>query len=143
MTRQFEVILALKALVAAALPAADVRGFDGDTTAPATIPDGGCVIGLPGDSGQPEVDLSPLSYNYGHQLMLEVAAPKGEGGAALDAMLIPIGTAIEADRTLGGLCEFLEAEAPDRNDRTIAAGTVINWATVAIVASYATSNPLA
>lgn len=143
MLRSLEVILAVKALVAGALPAAEVRGFDEDTSPPKKIGPDGVVIGHPGDTGEPEIDLSPPSYNYDHELMLEIAAPGGAAGAPLDAMLAPIGAAIRADRTLGGLCNWLEAKAPDRNDRTIVAGTTINWAVVPIVASYATPDPLA
>lgn len=142
MTKQFEVILALKALVAAALPAVDVRGFDKDTEKPGRIGVGGCVIGHPGDPGRPEIDLSPLTYNYSHTLFLEVVGPNGEGGAVLDAMIETLGEAIAANSFLGGLCEFLSAEAPDRNDRSSDAVASTNWATVPLIAEYSTTNPL-
>lgn len=142
MTKSFEILLALKALVAATLPLATIKGFDGASAKPTRIGEGGCVIGHPGEPGEPEVDLSPLTYNYSHSMFLEVAAPDGAGGDDLDTMLEALGTAIEADRTLGGLCQFLGAEAPDRNDRATQAIATINWATVPIVAEYSTTNPL-
>lgn len=142
MTKQFEVMLALKALVAAALPAAGISGFDGDTSKPVRIGPGGHVIGHPGDPGEPEVDLSPLTYNYSHRFYLEVIGPNGEGGDVLDGMLETLGPAIAADRFLGGLCEFLSAEAPDRNDRTTDTIATTNWATVPVMAEYRTLNPL-
>jgi hypothetical protein len=66
-TKQLQVILAVKALVAEALPDAEIRGFDGDATKPTRVGSGGCVIGTRGDPGDPEVDLSPLTYNYSHR----------------------------------------------------------------------------
>lgn len=143
MTKNLQVILAVKALVQAALPGAKVRGFDGDTSKPDRIGPQGCVIGHPGEPGEPEIDLSPLSYNYSHRLFLEVAAADGKGGADLDAMLIPIGEALAADRTLGGLCDFIVPGAPDRSDRSTDAIATTNWAVVPIDAEYSTSDPLA
>lgn len=142
MTKQLQVILALKALVAAALPAVDVVGFDKDATKPQRIGAGGCVIGHPGEPGDPEVDLSPLNYNYQHRLYLEVAGPKGAGGDVLDAMLETLGAAIAADPFLGGLCEFFHAEAPEGADRNSDGIASTNWATVPVVAEYSTLNPL-
>lgn len=142
MTKQFEVLLAVKALVAAALPAVEVRGFDADTTKPSRIGAGGCVIGHPGDPGDPEMDLSPPAWNYFHRIYLEVVGPNGVGGAFLDAMLETLGQAIEADPFLGGLCSYFNAEAPDRNDRTSETVASTNWAVVPLTAEYSTSNPL-
>jgi hypothetical protein len=143
MTKQLDVILAVKALVAAALPAADLRGFDKDTSKPTRIGPGGVVIGHPGEPGDPEIDLCPPRYNYEHRLFLEVAAPDGAGGETLDGMLRAIGDGINADRTLGGLCNYLSAQAADRNDRTTDLLATTNWAVVPIVAQYETSDPLA
>lgn len=143
MTYQRDVLLAVKALVVAALPAADVRGFDEDTSRPETIGAGGTVIGHPGDPGDPEVDLSPPAYNYRHRIYLEVAAAGAVGGAPLDTMIAAIGVGIAADRTLGGLCQYLEAMAADRNDRTTARVVTTNWAVVPIIAEYMISDPLA
>lgn len=142
MTKNFQVLLAVKTLVASALPGAELRGFDKDTDKPGRIGPGGCVIGHPGDPGEPEIDLSPLSYNYSHRFFLEVAAADGEGGAVLDGMLETLGQAVAADPFLGGLCSFFSAEAPDRNDRSTDAIASTNWATVGLVAEYDTNNPL-
>lgn len=143
MTKSFEVVLAVKALVAAALPGVELKGFDKDATKPTRVGPGGCVIGHPGDPGDPEIDLSPLAYNYSHRMWLEVIGPNGAGGATLDAMLQTLGTAIAADRTLGGLCQFLAAGAPDRNDRSTDAVASTNWANVPVDAEYTTDDPLA
>ncbi|HVM38294.1 MAG TPA: hypothetical protein VM265_07905 [Sphingomicrobium sp.] len=143
MTKQLQILLALKALVALALPGAKIRGFDKDASKPEKIGAHGCVIGHPGDPGQPEVDLSPLAYNYRHEMFLEVAAPDGAGGEDLDALFAPIDAAIAADRTLGGLAHWIEAGTPDRNDRTTDSVATTNWAVVPIIAEYSCSSPLA
>lgn len=142
MTKSFEVLLAVKALVAAALPAVEVRGFDKDSSKPTKVGQHGCVIGHPGEPGEPEMDLSPLTWNYQHRLWLEVVGPNGEGGAILDAMLETLGTAIAADPYLGGLSHWFGADAPDRNDRTTDVVATTNWATVPLLAEYSTQNPL-
>jgi hypothetical protein len=142
MTPAMERILAVKALVAAALPLADLHGFDSAATKPARAGANGCVIGHPGEPGDPEVDLSPLTWNYSHTMFLEVVGPDGDGGAALDAMLVTLGAAIAADRFLGGLCDYFGAEAPDFNDRSTNAVATANWATVPLTLEYSTTNPL-
>lgn len=142
MTKQFDVLLAVKALVAAALPGVEIRGFDKDTSKPTRIGPNGCVIGHPGDPGEPEMDLSPPAWNYFHRLYLEVVGPSGEGGEVLDGMLQTLGQAIAADPFLGGLCSYFNAEAPDRNDRTTDLVATTNWAVVPLTAEYSTANPL-
>lgn len=141
MTTQMAVLLAVKALVAATLPAADVRGFDGDGSFPETIGAGGTVLGFPGNPGEPQIDLSPPCYNYEHEIPIEVAAAAGAGGLTLDEMLEAIGNAVEADPYLGDLCHYLEATAPVREDRTLQDVT-INWAEFSLVAQYSTAQPL-
>lgn len=142
MTVQRDVLLAIKAMIVAALPAATVVGFDGDASAPEVIPSGGLVIGHGGDPGEPEIDLSPITYHYEHQVAVEVAASGGAAGLELDVMLAAIGARLAQDRTLGGLCSYLEARAPQRDDETTDDVT-INWADVTIVAHYSVSDPLA
>lgn len=142
MTKELQVTLAVKALVQAALPAANVRGFDADAEKPERIGAGGCVIGARGDPGEPEIDLSPLSYNYRHRFELEIAAEDGAGGAALDTMLLALGAAVAADRTLGGLCQFLDVEAAEYMDATDENLPSISWALVPVIAEYSTNNPL-
>lgn len=141
MTPQLAILLALKALIQAALPMAEVRGFDGDSSVPEIIPAGGLVIGKFGDPGDPEITLNPPTYSYQHRIPLEIAAPEGVGGVTLDAMLPPIGAAIAADAFLGGLCEYLSVEQAGREDET-RDDVTINWADINVFAHYSTTNPL-
>jgi hypothetical protein len=142
MTKQMQVLLAVKALVVAALPGATIVGFDKDADKPPRIGPGGCVVGHPGDQGDPEVDLSPLTYNWSHQIPLEVIGPNGEGGDILDAMLETLADAIAADPFLGGLCDYFGIAAADFNDRSTEALPSTNWATLPLVAEYSTNNAL-
>src|SRR5581483_9871957 len=141
-SRREEVLDAVRALIATALPAAKAER---NAAKPESIPAGGLVIVRDGDPGDPEVTLSPLTYIYAHRIPIEIAvlaAAPLTREQALDQVLSAIGAAVEADRTLGGLCDFLEPEAPSTDDLE-AGGTVAGrWADAVIVATYPTSNPL-
>ena len=141
-SKREQVIAAVHALVAAALPLAGVkRNLD----KPERIPSGGLVIIRDGDPGEPEVLLSPLSYTYSHRIVLELAVYATDPltrEQALDAMLTAIGAAVMVDRTLGGLCIFLETEAPSSDNLETLGAASARWAEAVIVATYTTSNPL-
>lgn len=141
-SKREQVVAAVRALVAAALPLAEMkRNLD----KPERIPAGGLVIVRDGDPGEPEVLLSPLSYTYSHRIVLELAVYAMDQltrEQALDTMLSAIGAAVMADRTLGGLCLFLDTEAPSSDNLETAGAASARWAEAAIVATYTTSNPL-
>lgn len=141
-SRREEVLEALLALIATALPSAKVER---NTAKPERIPVGGLVIVRDGDPGDPEATLSPLTYIYTHRIPIEIAvlaaAPLSRE-ETLDQMLRTLGEAVESNRTLGGLCDFLEPEAPSIDDIE-ATGTIAGrWASAVILATYATPNPL-
>jgi hypothetical protein len=136
------VLDAIRELLAAALPAAKVER---NAAKPERIPTGGLVIIRDGDPGEPEVHLSPLTYIYTHRIPVEVAvgaAPPLSREQVLDQSLHGIGEAVEANRTLGGLCDFIEPEAPSTDDLEATGTVAARWADVVIVATYATPNPL-
>jgi hypothetical protein len=141
-SRREEVLEAVRALIATALPAAKVER---NAAKPERIPAGGLVIVRDGDPGDPEVTLSPLTYIYAHRIPIEIAvlatAPMTRE-QALDATLMSIGAAVEAERTLGGLCDFLEPEAPSTDDLEATGAAAGRWAVAVVVATYATANPL-
>lgn len=141
-SKREQVIGAIKSLIASALPNAEVkRNLD----KPERIPPGGLVIIRDGDPGEPDVLLSPLTYVYEHRVPIEIAAFASASltrEQAIDQMLAAIGEAVATDRTLGGLCEFLETEAPTSDDLETAGAISGRWADAAIIASYATANPL-
>ena len=68
--------------------------------------------GEPGEPGEPEVTLSPLACHHQHRAEIEAVVQGGDRDAVFDALCASIGAALAADRTLGGLCDWVEAEAP-------------------------------
>ena len=104
----------------------------------------GLIILRDGKPGDPEVTLSPLTYFYEHRAELEVVIQAGTGRDALfDALTADIGAALAADRTLGGLCDWVEAEAPDPVDLPIEGASALKAAVITIVLHYATGDTLA
>ena len=84
-----------------------------DEVLPERIPASGLIILRDGQPGEPEVTLSPLRYHYQHRAELEVVVQAPNGRATtFDTLIAAIGTALGADRTLGGLCDWVEPEAP-------------------------------
>ncbi|CUA90609.1 hypothetical protein Ga0061061_11425 [Chelatococcus sambhunathii] len=141
-SKREQVLDAVKALVAAALPDADVKR---NLAKADRIPPGGLIIVRDGDAGEPEVMLSPLTYIYTHRIPIEVAAYDTSSKTreqVLDEMLGAIGAAVTGDRTLGGLCDFIETEAAATDDVETAGARPGRWADAAIVAVYATTDPL-
>ena len=115
-----------------------------DDVLPERIPASGLIILRDGQPGEPEVTLSPLRYHYQHRAELEVVVQAGTGRAtAFDSLIASIGTALEADRTLGGLCEWVEPEAPASVDLPIEGAAALKAAVITVVLHYTTTGPLA
>jgi hypothetical protein len=141
-SKREQVLDAMKVLLSSALPNADVRR---NLAKPERIPPGGLVVIRDGDPGEPEVMLSPLVYVYSHRIPIELAAYETSSESpeqVLDEMLGAIGVAVSGDRTLGGLCDFIEAQAPSTDDVETAGARAGRWADAAIVAVYGTPDPL-
>jgi hypothetical protein len=141
-SKREQVLDAIKTLIASALPNAEVKR---NLAKPERIPPGGLVILRDGDPGEPEVILSPLIYVYSHRIPIEIAAYETSSQTreqVLDGMLGAIGTAVVSNRTLGGLCDFVEAEAPATEDVETTGARAGRWADVAILAVYGTTDPL-
>ena len=110
---------------------------------PERIPATGLIILRDGKPGDPEVTLSPLTYFYEHRVELEVVIQAGTGRDTLfDALTADIGTALAVDRTLGGLCDWVEAEAPEPVDLPIEGAAALKAAEITVELHYATSDPL-
>ena len=115
-----------------------------DEVLPERIPIAGLIILRDGQPGEPEVTLSPLRYHYQHRAELEVVVQAGNGRAsAFDALIAAIGTVLEADRTLGGLCDWVEPEAPASVDLPIEGAAALKAAIITVVLHYTTTGPLA
>ena len=110
---------------------------------PERIPATGLIILRDGKPGEPEVTLSPLTYFYEHRAELEVVIQAGTGRDTLfDALTASIGAVLAADRTLGGLCDWVEAEAPEPVDLPIEGAAALKAAMIIIVLHYSSPDPL-
>lgn len=135
-----QVLAALAAALEAALPNAEHTRNEPKAQ---RIAPGGNLNMFDGDPGEPEVLLSPLSYTYEHRIPLEIGAAGGDPGGLLDTLLIAVGEVIEADRTLGGLCSWLDAEAPSPDPLDAPGAEVARWADLVVIATYTARSPLA
>jgi hypothetical protein len=89
------------------------------------------------------VTLSPLRYHYQHRAELEAVVQVGAGrDAAFDSLAAGVGLVLSADRTLGGLCNWVEAEAPRPVDLAIDGAAALKAAVIPIVLHYASADPL-
>jgi hypothetical protein len=76
---------------------------------PERVPAAGLLILRDGDPGEPAVTLSPLRYHYQHRAEVEAVVQAGTGrDGVFDVLAAGIGTALAADRTLGGLCDWAD-----------------------------------
>jgi len=115
-----------------------------DEVLPERIPTAGLIILRDGQPGEPEMTLSPLRYHYQHRAELEVVVQAGTGRSSVfDSLIAAIGVALEADRTLGGLCDWVEPEAPASVDLPIEGAAALKAAVITVVLHYSTTGPLA
>ena len=115
-----------------------------DEVLPERIPAAGLIILRDGQPGEPEVTLSPLRYHYQHRAELEVVVQAGTDRAgAFDTLIASIGTALEADPTLGGLCDWVEPEASASVDLPVEGASALKAAVISVVLHYTTTGPLA
>lgn len=131
----------LTALLArlSALPATTLRG----EVLPERIPPAGLLILRDGNPGEPEVTLSPLRYHYRHRAELEVIVQSArDRDGCFDRLVPQVGAALGDDRTLGGLCDWVEAEAPQPVDLPMEGAASAKAAVLAIVLHYSVADPL-
>jgi hypothetical protein len=114
-----------------------------DEVLPERIPAAGLIILRDGQPGEPEVTLSPLRYHYQHRAEIEAVVQGAARDAAFDTLTASIGTALAADRTLGGLCDWVEAEAPRPVDLPVEGAASLKAAVIPVVLHYSTADPLA
>ena len=139
MTSKRETILTALHLRLQTLAAPVMRG----DVLPERIPPTGLIILRDGKPGDPEVTLSPLTYFFEHRAELEVVIQAGTGRDVLfDTLTASIGTALAVDRTLGGLCDWVEAEAPEPVDLPIEGAAALKAAVIIVVLHHASPDPL-
>jgi len=62
--------------------------------------------------------------------------------AAFDMLLAELATTITTARTLGGLCDWIEAEAPQPVDLPVEGAEALKAAIVPVILTYTTADPL-
>ena len=121
------------------LSATTVRG----EVLPERVPAEGLLILRDGESGEPDVTLSPLRYHYQHRAEIEAIVQGVDRDAAFDTLTASIGAALAADRTLGGLCDWVEAQAPKPVDLPVEGAASLKAAVIPVILHYTTADPLA
>lgn len=109
---------------------------------PVTIPPQGLLILRDGNPGEPEASMSPLRWHYQHRAEIEVLVQVDDRADVFDAICVRIGAVLAADRTLGGLCDWAEPEAPQPSDLPVDGAETIKAAVIAVVLHYSTADPL-
>jgi hypothetical protein len=121
-----------------ALPATVLRGG----VLPERVPAVGLLILRDGNPGEPEVTLSPRMYHYQHRAEIEAVVQGASLDASFDTLCARIGAALAADRTLGGLCDWVEAEAPEPVDLPIEGAASLKAAIIPVVLHYSVGDPV-
>jgi len=134
-----EIILTALHARLSALPATALRG----DVLPERVPAAGLLILRDGEPGNPEVTLSPLRYHYQHRAEIEAVVQGAARDSAFDMLCASIGAAIATDRTLGGICDWVEAEAPRPVDLPIEGAASLKAAVIPVILHYSTADPLA
>ena len=110
---------------------------------PERIPPAGLMILRDGNPGEPGMTLSPLMYHYQHRAELEVIVQSTtDRDAVFDALSAQIGAVIAADRTLRGLCDWIEPEAAEPVDRPVEGAAPLKAGIRPSILHYATSDAL-
>ncbi len=133
-----EIILAALHARLSALPATALRG----DALPERVPAEGLLILRDGEPGQPEVTLSPLRYHYQHRAEIEAVVQGVARDSTFDTLCASIGASIATDRTLGGLCDWVEAEAPRPVDLAVEGAASLKAAVIPVILHYSTADPL-
>ena len=113
---------------------------------PEKVPTGGLIILRDGDPGEPEQSLGGFEGTYyQHSVEIEVYVEEGDAAvrdSAFDDLLQQIGTALDADPTLGGFAFGLTYGRPEPSIEAVAGAPAIKSATLSVTADYEAETPL-
>lgn len=143
LSRSETIVRALAAVLEAGMPPGTrfMRGGD----LPSTIPAAGLAILMDGDPGEPEVLLNPPHYVYEHRAEVDIVVDRAtapDPESAFDAIRVAIGVALGLDRTLGGLCDYVIGVAPVPVEFSVEGAQGLKAATIGIVLTYGSPDPL-
>lgn len=135
----------LQALLAA-LDAAKPTGAEvwRNRVLPKRLPAAGLIILRDGDPGEPEYLLSPPRWLWEHTAEIDVLvqAKDASRDALFDTLVQAVGAALTADRGLGGLCDWIEGQAPVPTDLAEDGTDTIKAASIAVTLFYDTDSEL-
>ena len=133
-----------RVLIALATALGDAFGpLARNVAVPMVAPAAGLAVLHDGEPGKPEVTLSPLTYHYQHRAEIDVIVQDTDNAdAVFDALVASLGAKLAADRTLGGLCDWAEAESPRPAEIAPEGAAPIKAAMVGVILHYATPDPL-
>ena len=109
---------------------------------PERAPAEGLLILRDREPGEPEVTLLPLRYHDQHRAEIEAVVQGTARDVAFDTLTASIITAIAADRTSGGLGDWVEAEAPRSVDLPIEGAAGLKAAVIPVVLHDSTADAL-
>lgn len=133
------ILVALHALLAGGLEATVLR----NATLPEVVSAAGFANLVDGAPGDPiDVALSPITYSYAHTVPLELAVQTSDNDTALASLKEDVSAAILADRTLGGLCEWIEIFPQSAEAGAFPGAARVKFQIVNLVVHYQTANPL-
>lgn len=139
-----QVLKALFTALGAALPAS-VKCVRNEAI-PTKIPAGGYVCLRDGELGAPEALMSPPTYIYEHVAEIDVVVELSTAAARdalFDSLKKAVGVVVAADRTLGGLCDYVLGDAPAPLELPLEGAASLKAATIGVILTYETSDPLA
>ena len=117
-----------------------------NTALPEKIPTGGLIVLRDGDPGEPETALGGFGgVYYSHGIEIELYIEDGDAtarDAAFDGLVQAIGTALEADPTLGDLAFGMTYGRPETNTEAVAGAPAIKSGVMAVTVEYETTSPL-
>jgi hypothetical protein len=116
-------------------------------TVPQRLPAGGLVVLRDGETVEETAIMSPLAWAIQHRAEVEVVAPGATVAARaslLDSLLVDIGAAIAAHRTLSGAVEWAQPESPSFEDVEFEGAATARAALVPVTLYFtAAATPLA
>jgi len=102
----------------------------------------GSVASVVANQVHEELRDNRVRYHYQHRAEIEAVVQGADRDTAFDTLTASIGAALAADRTLGGLCDWVEAEAPRPVDLAVEGAASLKAAVIPVVLHYTTADPL-
>jgi hypothetical protein len=136
---------AVLAALAANLEAIPGPAFERNQAVKTKVPAGGLNILWDGSGELEEYVIgAPLPYLWSWQAKLQVTVEHHDADqrdALFAANVEAVGDALKADRTLGGLCDWVDAVPPDITETAIEGAAAFKGGEITITISFASDNP--